>query len=165
MSDYFDILEDMSEGLAGQGINVKIREAALAQTNIENGVFVTLGSAQDTCTLPDAAGEVTESGLGISELDNYKPAGSSAAYDSGEMVRIVRRGLVWCPVEDSSTAGQHPFVRITAKATPLANEALGRFRSDADGADSGVATEQTECLFRTTQATAGGLALVEINLP
>ena len=165
MADYFDISENMGTAVAGLAINVKERIPALAQAALEVGSFVTLGTAQDSCALPDAAGDVTETGLGIVERQTFKPDGSSDDYDSGEMVSIVRKGKVWVPVEDSATAGQHPFVRITAKGSPGANEALGRFRSDADGADSGVATEQTECKFWTSQATAGGLALVEINLP
>jgi len=165
MTEYFDIAESMSAAVAGHAINVSHRESALAQAALEVGSFVTLGTVRDSCALPDAAGDVTETGLGIVERLFLKTDGSNDDYDSGEMVSIVRKGFVWCPVEDSATAGQHPFVRITAKGTPGANEALGRFRSDADGADSGVATEMTEAVFRTSQATAGGLALVEINLP
>jgi hypothetical protein len=165
MADFWPISESMSEAIAGHAINVRTREYAIAQEAIEVGVLVTQGTVRDSAVLPDAAGDVTESALGISERLLTKVAGTNAFYDSGDPVSHVRRGLVWCPVEDSATILQHPFVRITAKATPLTNEALGRFRSDADGTDGGVATEQTECLFRTAQATAGGLALVEINLP
>lgn len=165
MADYFDISEAMTAARVGHAMRVLRREAALAQTNFELGVFCTLGTEIDSAALPDAAGDVTESGLGIVEyLTGHQP-GSTAVYDSGTMLSYVRKGFVWVVVEDSATAGQHPFVRITAKATPLANEAVGRFRSDADGADSGIATELTEAVFRSTQATAGGLALVEINLP
>lgn len=146
------------------GEDVK-REQKLAEANIAVGLFLTQGTADGQCNLPNAAGDVTESGLGISEYIPCKPDGTNAYYDSGEMVRYIRKGYVWCAVEDSATAGQTAFVRITAKATPGTHEAVGRLRSDADGADSGVATECTRLIFRSTQATAGGLALVEVNLP
>lgn len=164
MTDYWAIAEDMTAAVAGHAEEVIQRVAVLAQTNFEAGIFATQGTVRSSAAKPSAAGDVTEEGLGLTEFVRDKPEGTNAHYDSGEMMRVVRKGRVWVPVEDSATEGQFPFVRITAKATPLTNEAVGRLRSDADGADSGVATECTRMKFLTTQATAGGLALVEVNL-
>lgn len=165
MTEYIDISESMTAARVGQSEGVRERIAVLAQAALELGIFVTEGTVRQSAALPDAAGDVTEAGVGITEYLQSHIEGSNAFYDSGGMASVIRKGRVWCIVEDSATAGQFPFVRITAKGTPGATEAVGRFRSDADGADSGVATETTRCKFITSQATAGGLALVEINLP
>jgi hypothetical protein len=166
MTDYLDFAEAPAAAVNGLAAVVRARGAALAQVALNPGLFVTTGTLDGAAALPDAAGDVTESGLGIVEYVRDKPDYSSSYHiGSGEMFRFVQQGRIWVTVEDAVADGQTAFVRITAKNTPGATEAVGRLRSDADGADSGVATECTRIIFRTTQATPGGLALVEINLP
>lgn len=120
-------------------------------------------SQPDTAAIhPGSAGAVTESGLGIAL---YDPIGYDAdTIPVGAAFNFLRRGRAWVAVEDAVTKGQHPFIRITADASGPGGAArpIGGFRSDADG---GEATELTRAVWRTSQTSIGGLALVEINLP
>lgn len=162
---YVTVSESITAAKAGAiGGEARRDEGKIAQVAIAAGRFVCQGTADRQCNLPGAAGAVTETGLGIAEYLAAKSEGTSAFYDVGEMVSIVRKGYVWVPVEDAVAAGQTVFVRITADTGGPGSAArtVGAFRSDGD---SGEAIECTRAIYRTTQAAVGGLALVEINLP
>ncbi len=72
---------------------------------------------------------------------------------------ILRKGRVLVIVEEAVTPASSVFFRHNAPgALP---EALGRFRTDADAGD---ATQVTAARF-VTSASAGELAILELNLP
>ena len=148
-------------GIAGQwadaqnGANQSIGKVAVETIPAGCGVVVTAAD-EDTCELPDATGEVAGTAtaarfLGIA----LRPMDGSASYAAGEVVRIATVGVVWVATEDSSTAGEKPFVRFADAATTL-----GTFRSDADTAD---AVALPNALWNSTQGTAAGMAKVKLG--
>lgn len=162
MADYFAVSETMTSAVAGLATGNVERRSAKAEAALAAGICVVQGAAVNGAKLP----ATTLNPIGITEYIATKSDGTSAHYDSGEMVSLVTKGHVWCIAEDTGCAdGGAVYVRTVAKGTPGATEALGRVRSDADGADSGVGVLLVGAKFRSTQATAGGLVKVEINLP
>ena len=130
----------------------------VAAEEIAPGRYVVVTADDDsTCELPDATGEVAGTataarGLGIAMLDHKR---TTAAYSSGDTVTIMTVGECWVTTEDSSTAGERPFVRFTAGGVNI-----GDFRSDAD-TDEAVALPGA--VWVSTQGTAGGLAIVKLG--
>lgn len=130
----------------------------VAAETIAPGTYVVVTADDDsTCEYPDATGEVAGTataarGLGIAMLDHKR---TTAAYSAGDTVTIMTVGEIWVATEDSSTAGERPFVRFADAATTL-----GTFRSDADTAD---AVALPGSVWVSTQGTAGGLAIVKLG--
>ena len=154
VNDYRD------KGLAGQladiGNHDVITRANAYGDTIPFGVFVTKGANEGEAVLPDATGEVTGLvGLGVVGRSNMQPQGEG--YADGDPMPIIKKGRVWVPVEDAVTAESAAFVRFVAAGA----EQLGAFRSDADGTDA-VALPGAKFV---TDAIAGELALLDINLP
>ncbi len=147
-------------GQAGTFAN-NVRTATIARVaneTIPPGAYVVVTADDDsTCELPDAEAEVTGDtttarGLGIAMLDHRR---TTANYSAGDVVTIMTHGEIWVATEDSSTAGDRPFVRHTDAATTL-----GTFRSDADGTD---ADALPGAVWISTQGSAAGLAIVKIG--
>lgn len=135
-----------------------------SEDDILNGSFCSQGTADRACELPDAAGDVTDAklALGVAIFDPTVPTNwpstVTVPYPAGQMVPILHRGRCYVAVETSCTAGGAVYVRQTADGLLTR---LGAFNGSA-----GTGLSLLPCAkFCSTQATAGGLALLEINLP
>lgn len=147
-----------------------LREAAdsdvvvsyVAQAALDAGQGVVQGTADNQCTLPAAAGDVTGlPNLGIASYDPSKPnnwpAGVANAYPIGQVVNVLRKGRVWVYVEEAVTPASTPYERHTTGSFTK----IGRFRASND---TNTAAAFPRARF-VTSAGIGGLALLEINLP
>lgn len=74
-----------------------------------------------------------------------------------DVVALVRKGRIYVKVEEAVSEGDSVYVRAVAGA----GEVAGAFRKSVDGTDT-ILLNGAE--FRSG-AAAGGLAIVEINLP
>jgi len=146
--------------------NCTVTNTVINETSIPFGVVV----VQDTWTgkdnlahLPSLTAEITTVNvpLGITvHSQAFEQAllnADNEGYPHQSAMSICRRGRVYVEVEDAVTVGGQVFVRFSAGAT----EQLGAMRSDADTADA-VALPYAR--FKTS-AAAGGIAIVELNLP
>jgi len=126
--------------------------------DIPFGFGVAQGSTATLARLPTASGDTY---LGITVLDQTQEvqADDTHEYTAGSAMAILRQGRIWVNVEDAVTAGGDVYVRYAASAN---GDQLGAIRSDGD---SSSAAQLTGAVFATTQATPGGLAIVEINKP
>ncbi len=122
----------------------------------------------DQVALPNAAAEIAAGFLqGIAIAETSKQLDPSVAwghYKAGEMVSVLRKGRIWVVCEQAVTAlNAGVFVRHTTPggAPPLAS--LGSFRIDADTANATAMPAGTAQWL--TLCSAGGLALLQIDLP
>lgn len=132
-------------------------------TPIPFGVGVVKGTANDQVKLPSATSDkVTGIAIHTHSYFNQDLSGTAGIPVKGQVNKL-RRGECWVVVETNVVDGDPVFCRCTAKG---GNTQLGRFRNDADPTAGPVDTAVSvpEAKFRST-ATAGGLALIEINLP
>jgi hypothetical protein len=75
----------------------------------------------------------------------------------GAMLNVLRKGRIWVAVEEAVTSGDPFFARhLTAGA-----ERKGAIRKSADASDCLDLTAKGR--FLTTQATIGGLAILEVD--
>ena len=74
---------------------------------------------------------------------------------------ILRHGLVWVRVEQDMIVSDPVFVRYTLAGATGTSPALGKVRKDADTAKA-VAVPRCSVVIG---ATAGNLALINVNLP
>ena len=152
--------EYMEKGLAGQLADIGnadvITRANSQGAAIPFGTFVTKGAAEGQAVLPTASAQVTGlAGLGVTLRSHTQP--QEEGYADGDPMPVIKKGRVWVPVEDAVTAESAAFVRFVAAGA----EQLGAFRSDADGTDA-VALPGAKFVC---DAEAGGLALLDLNLP
>lgn len=82
---------------------------------------------------------------------------SSNGIQPGAMVNVLRKGRIWVAVEEAVTAGDPFFVRHIAGG----GERKGAIRKSADASDCLDLTAKGR--FLTTQATIGGLAILEVD--
>jgi hypothetical protein len=154
------IAANPTAGIAGDlasPLNGSVIVSKRAAEAIPFGVFVVLtADDEDTCELPDAAGEATGGrGLGVALR---KPEDVSGAYAAGEEVKILSVGEVWVEVETGATAGTHAYVRHTDGGS----DQLGQLDDAADGSEQDQTSGVT---FTTTIDAAGGLAKVRLDRP
>ena len=146
-------------GCVADAVNT-VKESKAAAAAVPFGTLVcrraSPADGQDVCANPAATADVTARAYGIALRDETRKHGTG--YEINDQVTYLRRGRVWVTVEDGVTGGAAVFVRFTVEAPDLQ---LGTFRSDAD-TDKAVALPGA--VYRTS-ASAGGLAMVEINLP
>lgn len=149
-------------------VNVTSVDVILNETNVPFGAFVSLNDeGQQTGTkrlvhLPQAATDITNARLAMgfalhTQAVENALVGANLGYEPQSAVSVLRKGRVYVQVEDAVVAGGQVFIRHVAGA----GEQLGAARSDADGADASALPSAS---FMTA-ASAGGLAVVEINLP
>ena len=143
-------------------VNTRVAEVA-----IQAGLFVCQGTADGQGKLPTSAAEVAK-GLGFAPAfptnDSRFPSGGTAGftYQIGDTVEAVI-GQGWVTVEEAVTAMDAVYVRWADGNGGLVQK--GAFRKSADQvAAADTATAVTGARYLTS-ASAGGLALVAINLP
>lgn len=116
--------------------------------------------------VPIAATDITTVGKGlgftihthnVEQSYPYSTSVGGTGYALESAMNILRRGHIYLRPETAVTPGQQVYVRFVAAGT----ERLGAVRNDADTADAALLPT---AYFRTACA-AGGIALVEINLP
>jgi|GEM_PF-1709669 len=96
------------------------------------------------------------------KMNLYGPQGSAGAapYIPGDAVSTLTRGRIYVTPDGNVTSDSPVYWRI---APTLANPQLGTFRADSDG---GTAILLSNNIVRwITSATAGNLAVLEINQP
>ena len=135
-------------------------DTVIPQTAVKVGKLltadVTVGKARNTAKLPSTAAEVSKPGaMGITVFDQSREGGSD--WPTMRPTPVLRRGRIWVTAEGAVTRWTVPFVRFVAGA---GGTELGSFRADADTASAAACPW---ALF-LTDASAGGLVLVEISL-
>jgi len=135
---------------------------------LNNGLFCCVGANENKCKLPTSAAEVAK-GYGVARSDvsrdpNFPPGGTaSTTYQIGDSVETVYRGQVWVKVEDSVVQFGAVYVRFADGNS--GNVQKGAFRSDADTVSSAATAAAVTGARYLTAASAGQLALVDLNLP
>lgn len=166
-AEYFDVESDTPGttttvvGTASCVVTARIGNAAA----IGYGLFVVQDEKDDDkASVPILAADITTlgNGLGITVFtqaneQQYQTAGG-VGYALADCMSVMRKGRIYVEVEDAVTAGAQCYVRYASGA---GGSTLGAFRSDADTAS---AAALSNAYFRTNTA-AGGIAIVEINLP
>lgn len=117
----------------------------------------------DKARVPINAADITTLGipLGITTFSTadeqqYQTAGG-VGYALEDCMSVARKARIYVTVEDAVTAGSQCYVRYDSGTYST----LGAFRSDAD---TSTAAALANAYFRTNTA-AGGIAIVEIDLP
>ena len=148
--------------------NCSVAAVILNETNVSFGSFVSLNDTDQQAGdrrlvhLPQTGTDVTNPRVAMGfalhthAVENAL-TGESLGYEPQSAVSILRRGRVYVLVEDAVVAGGQVFIRHVAGA----GETLGAARSDVDGSDASALPSAS---FMTA-ASAGGLAVVELNLP
>ena len=98
--------------------------------------------------------------VGISVLVQHKEQQLGTGivnYKSGDLISVLRKGRIWVLVDGPVTASSLVYCRFAAGTGTV----LGSFRADAD---TGSAFLVDGASF-SSSAVAGGLAIIDINLP
>lgn len=155
----FDFALSAPGVLRGPAVRVNTRVAEVA---IQAGLFVVQGTADGQCKLPTSSGDCAK-GLGfapaLAASDDAFPAGGTAdfVYQIGDTVEAVI-GQGYVVVEEAVSAQDAVYVRYD---TGAGGSQKGAFRKSADTSTAAAVTGARYL----TSASAGGLALVAINLP
>ncbi len=124
-----------------------------AEAALGFGRFVTKGTLDRQAAVIDAAGDVTKGLLlGVTVFEAMRMA-KTPPYAIGDMVRILRRGLIWVEAAAAVTAGQPGYVVHTG-----ADAGLIRGTADASATILDGLTIQSD-------GADGDLVLVEVYLP
>lgn len=148
--------------VAGTGTVTEV--LAPGGTRVDVGLVVVQAATGDRDARLPTVGDVSADAVGITvkSADSQFNTGDetlTSAHRPGTMLPVLRQGSCWVVTEDAVVANASVFFRITAPT--LANEAIGRVRSDADGGD---AVQLFGARFLTS-AAAGELVKVAINMP
>ena len=160
MQTSYSINQGISQAgmLADLGNNdVVSKYDTLDSLGVAFGLGLAQGAADDQVHLPSAS---TDKFVGISVLVQHKEQQLGTGlvnYKQGDMISVLRKGRVWVQVDSAVVAGAPVFCRFAAGSGSV----LGSFRADAD---TGSASQVMGSVF-TSSAVAGGLAIVDINLP
>lgn len=95
-------------------------------------------------------------GVKVSELI---PPTSLPMYPAGHQINILKKGMIWVQTEEYVDPTSVPFIRFALNGS-LPNFGLGSVRASADTANA-VACPGLRFM---TQAAAGGLVLLDVNL-
>ena len=137
---------------------------ALQGLPVKATFVTTAGSGQPTWT-SNYSNDNVFYGVSVyiqNKMNLYGPQGSAGAapYIQGDAVSTLTRGRIYVVAENNVTSDSPVYWRI---APTLSNPILGSFRSDTD---SGNAILLANDIVRwITSATAGNLAVLEINQP
>lgn len=130
----------------------------VAEVALDCGLFLVGGSADQGVKLPTAAADVTNTLRGVSLYQDVKePIKGLPRFKVGDAVPVLRKGQVWVPVVTADVAtDQIPFVVHSGGDA-------GKIRGTAGAGPDGTIPAAGCRVIKG--AVAGGLALVEINLP
>lgn len=124
---------------------------------IDFGLGLAHGSADRKTQLPSTTGFLF---IGISLKDQKEQDLTTGLnrYEEGEAVGVLRQARVWVIAEEAVTPEDDVYLRHTANGSLLS----GGFRTDADTAKADDVS--TWCKWMTS-ASAGELAILNVNLP
>lgn len=147
-----------SEGIAGMLYDLRAHEVITRinddGTDIPFGVAVAR-KADGTIKLPTLTGDLI---LGVAVFDQSREnraLASDAAIADGSPMNVLRKGVVWVEVEDACTEGGVVYVRHAGSGDK------GAFKGSDDSTNASLLAGAR---WLSTQASAGGLALLEIDL-
>jgi hypothetical protein len=127
------------------------------------GLALVKGTGDRDVKLP-VGGSVAADFLGLAEFThaykNYDLA-AGLGIPNGGMVDLARKGRYLVQVEVNVAVGDQAYFRIAANG---GNTQLGAWRNDVDNATTDHAVIATGVKFLTA-ASAGGLAVIDLNLP
>lgn len=150
----------VNDNVSALAVAAAIPYGVLVVRDLANG---TPGSWEIAGKLPSADTDITTAGsaLGVAVADQARAQDPSVAvptYPQFAAVPCKRVGRIWVKVEVAVTAGQAAYVRFAPNAGLTQ---LGAFRNDDD---FGHAAALPNAVFVTSQASAGGYAVVELSL-
>jgi len=150
-------------GAGGNGTGVVSEVQAPGGTDIGIGLVVVQGTSDGSANLPTGATVAADAvGITIKNTDSEVNSGNPtqvSTFSGGDVMSVMEEGAVAVFVEEAVTANAPVFFR-TQNAT-LADERVGRCRSDVDGGD---AVQLFGSKFLTSGAS-GDLVKVSLNLP
>jgi len=125
----------------------------------------TAGSGQPTWT-PTYSNDNVFYGVSVyiqNKMNLYGPQGSAGAapYFIGDAVSTLTRGRIYVTAENNVTSDSPVYWRIVPT---MSNPQVGSFRSDSDGGNA-ILLASTTGIRWITSATAGNLAVLEVNQP
>lgn len=157
---------DLRSGFAGLIADTGHRDivSRVSLADMPYGVLGVMGVLPDSeVKLPASSGDVTGSkvlGVVVSQhtQESQYPGGSTPSFiPASQTVGLMRKGRIWVNVEEAVVAGDQPFVRFAAGSFSQ----LGAFRKSADTA---TAVALPNARYVTSQATIGGVAVVELEI-
>lgn len=163
MSQTFTVFP-LPQGLAGQivdSLDSDCLSIVSADTlDMPFGVMVAKGNSDVNGILPNGSGIIPIGVLALSFVYDNGPNGSLSAVGlrPQAMMNVMRRGRIWVLVEENVTAYDRAFIRFTAGA---GGTQLGAFRKSADSASALDVTKKCQYL---TSATAGNLAVLDVDM-
>jgi hypothetical protein len=164
-TSYVQVLVQALQGMLDRPLNgvqeVDSKTVAAASSGIAEGLGVTR-VADDTVTLPAAAGDVTAHFQGVvARLTAREPRSGAVVADGGvlmygakDQVPIVRTGVVWVPVEAAVAQDDPVYCRHTV------NGGLNVIGGFANAAGTGLALVAGAKFIDTV--SAAGLARVKL---
>ncbi len=150
-------------GAGGNGTGTVSEVVAAGGTRVGLGLVVVQDTDDREARLPTSGDTAADAvGIVIKSADSQFNTGDAtldSAFRPGTMLPVMQQGAAFVFTEDAVVANDAVFFRITGAA--LADEQVGRVRSDVDG---GQAVQLFGARFLTT-AAAGELVKVSINMP
>jgi hypothetical protein len=146
-------------GLRADTDNYRAR-TYIAAAALAYGLGVVLG-AGGKAALPGAS---TDKFLGVVMHEGREKAQGTGTsqFAAGDPLAVMSQGPVFVKVEEAVADGDPVFVRFAANG---ANTTLGAFRKSADNPGAGATAVQVPQAVYRSAASAGGLAVLELNLP
>lgn len=155
------------EGMVSRTSPVRTRDRVCNVTaGVQNGRLVVQDTRDGQCRLPAAPADIAKA-IGIApyratQMPAWPPGTLSVHYPKGQTIGAISGGRVWVKVEADVAAFGSVFVRYTVRG------GLNQLGAFGPTADTVAAVDYAGLLAGAvylTSATAGNLALVELNLP
>jgi hypothetical protein len=89
----------------------------------------------------------------------HEPVSDEMQFEDGDTLTVLRKGPIFCEIDQDLTAGGDLFMRVTASTAELA----GSLRADADTADAVLLPLGFSCL-EDADESAFALAKIEVSL-
>ncbi len=129
------------------------------------GRLVSRDASDAKVKLPTSAAEVTNSrGIAIQDFASEQiNDGLDAGYKLKSSVSVMRQGRAWVKVEEAVVQGDQVYARWADGTS--GNVAKGAFRKSVDQVAAADTATIVPSAKYVTSASAGGFAIIEINMP
>lgn len=154
LADEIDDLEGISASVTGARVITVVGQDI---TPVVTDIVVASGASQTTGSAALSDNEYFV-GIALHTQNIEQSPSGSAYYKEGDAVNVLTQGRAYVLTEQDVKAGDDVYVRIIDDGT---SKKRGQFRKDSD---SNKAIQVTRARF-IRGATAGGVAVIEINLP
>lgn len=125
------------------------------------GLAVAQSGSGNQCALPAAAADkIVGITMHTAREQGYQTG--TTQYESGDPLPVMTKGRIFVTAEQAVAPGDPVFVRFAVNG---GNNVLGALRKDADNPGAGATAVQLPGAVFRTSASAGAIAVVEINLP